>query len=133
MISETAMNTPSKRILVVDDSTTTRLYLRRLLTGWGYQVEEAVTGYEGMEKALDSPFDLILTDINMPTMNGYAMTTALRKEPAAQSVPIITSSTESKDQDMARAYAAGANLYLVKPIQPDTLRHYVTFTIGEAT
>ena len=125
------MNKSNKRILVVDDSATVRLYLRRLLTEWGYQVEEAVTGYDGMEKALDSPFDLILSDINMPTMNGYAMVSALRKEAAAQAVPIIITSTESKDHDEAQAYAAGANLYLVKPVQPDILQSYVLFTIGE--
>ncbi len=133
MTSETLMKTLSKRILVVEDSNTTRLYLRRLLTEWGYQVVEAVTGYEGMEKALDSTFDLILSDINMPTMSGYAMVTALRQEASVLAVPIIITSTEAKDQDATRAYAAGANLYLVKPVQPDILRHYLTFTIGEVT
>ena len=125
------MNKSNKRILVVDDSATVRRYLRSLLTGWGYQVEEAVTGYDGLEKALESSFDLILSDINMPTMNGYAMVTALRKEVTAQAVPIIITSTESKDEDEAKAYAAGANLYLVKPVQPDILQRYVLFTIGE--
>jgi len=126
------MNIPSKRILVVDDSATIRLYLRGLLTGWGYEMEEAVTGYEGIEKALTSSFDLILADVNMPTMNGYAMVTALRKEIAAQSVPVIMISTESKTHDATHAYAAGANLYLIKPVQPDILRRYVEFTIGDA-
>jgi two-component system chemotaxis response regulator CheY len=86
-----------------------------------------------MEKAMDSPFDMILADINMPIMNGYDMVAALRKEITAQSVPIVMSSTESKDHDMAQAYAAGANLYLVKPVQPDILQHYVKFIIGEVT
>lgn len=123
-------NILTKRILVVDDSATIRLYLRSLLTGWNYAVEEAVTGYEGLEKALTSAYDLILADINMPTMNGYAMVAALRKEATAQATPIIMISTEAKDGDAARAYAAGANLYLVKPVQPNILERYVKFTIG---
>ena len=125
------MNKLKKRILVVDDSATIRLYLHGLLTKWGYDVVEATTGYEGMEKALKSSYDLIVADINMPTMNGYFMVTALRKEPGQLSTPIIMSSTESKESDAAHAYAAGANLFLVKPVHPTLLKQYVDFTIGE--
>jgi two-component system chemotaxis response regulator CheY len=126
------MNNLKKRILVVDDSATVRLYLRGLLTKWGYAVEEATTGYEGMEKALRSDYNLIIADINMPTMNGYFMVASLRKEPALLSTPIIMSSTESQESDALHAYAAGANLFLVKPVHPTLLKQYVDFTIGEA-
>jgi two-component system chemotaxis response regulator CheY len=125
------MNTIKNRILVVDDSATVRLYLHGLLTKWGYDVEEATTGYEGMEKALRSDYNLIIADINMPTMNGYFMVTALRKEPGQLATPIIMSSTESRECDAVHAYAAGANLFLVKPVHPTSLKQYVDFTIGE--
>jgi two-component system chemotaxis response regulator CheY len=125
------MNLTNKQILIVDDSATLRIYLRRLLNTWGYGVEEAVTGFEGLEKALTTSFDLIVTDVNMPIMSGYAMVTALRKEITTQKVPIIMISTEAQESDMKKAYAAGANLYLVKPLDPDVLKPYIKFTAGE--
>ena len=125
------MNILEKRILVVDDSAMIRRYLSSILTGAGYAVEGAITGGEGIEKALATSFDLLLVDINMPVMNGYAMVAALRKEPATQSVPVIMSSTESKDQDASQAYACGANLFMVKPVEPDILKQYVKLVAGD--
>jgi two-component system chemotaxis response regulator CheY len=124
-------NQHRKRILVVDDSPTIRLYLRELLTRWNFNMDEAVTGLVGIEKALTARYDLILADVNMPIMNGYAMVEALRREADVQDVPIVMMSTEAKDSDMKRAYAAGANLYLVKPLLPDQLVTYVHFILGE--
>ena len=97
------MNIRTNRILVVDDSAMIRRYLCSILTGLGYTVEVAITGSEGIEKAQASAFDMIIADINMPVMNGFAMVAALRKEPSTQSVPIAMSSTESKEPDAAQA------------------------------
>lgn len=104
-----------KRILVVDDGVTTRLYYRSVFEKAGFVVEEAANGLEGLEKALLDRFDLLIVDVNMPMMDGYEMIARLRKNETAQHVPVITISTEAMGSDADRAYAAGADLYLVKP------------------
>jgi two-component system chemotaxis response regulator CheY len=110
-----------KRVLIVDDAATVRLYHRRILAEAGFEVEEAVNGYEALEKALRTPFDLLLVDINMPKMDGYSLLRALRAEAALDLVPAIMISTEAEARDADLAYAAGANFYLCKPVQPDEL------------
>ena len=119
-----------KRVLVVDDAATVRLYYRDVLEAAGFAVDEAVNGLEGLEKALADAFDLFLVDVNMPKMDGYRFLSTARREPALRAVPAIMISTEAKDSDAARAYAAGANLYMVKPVQPDTLFRTVALMTG---
>jgi two-component system chemotaxis response regulator CheY len=109
------------RILVVDDSITMRLYYRSVLGGAGFVVEEAANGVEGYEKALAQPFDLILVDINMPKMDGYSMLRLIRQDVSVQGIPAVTISTEGGPQDAAKAFQAGANFYLVKPVTPEDL------------
>lgn len=111
----------SKRVLVIDDATTVRLYCRQVLEAEGYVVDEAINGIEGLEKALLMPPDLILLDVNMPKMDGYSMLHALRRQDEARAVPAVMISTEARDADAAKAYAAGANYYMAKPIRPDPL------------
>src|SRR5271165_6986635 len=103
------------RVLVVDDGITMRLFYRSVLEAAGFVVEEAINGVEGYEKALTQPFDLMIVDINMPKMDGYAMLRAIRGVTTIQSVPAVTISTEAGDRDAVRAYEAGANFYMVKP------------------
>jgi two-component system chemotaxis response regulator CheY len=110
-----------KRILVVDDGMTTRLYYRSVLEEAGFVVDEAANGLEGLERALLDTFDLMIVDVNMPKMDGYAMISRLRGDATMQPVPIITISTEAGGRDADRAYEAGADLYLVKPAPPATL------------
>ena len=119
-----------KRVLVVDDAATVRLYYRDVLEAAGFAVDEAVNGLEGLEKALADAFDLFLVDVNMPKMDGYRFLSTVRREPALRAVPAIMISTEAKDSDAARAYAAGANLYMVKPVQPDALFRTVALMTG---
>ena len=114
----------TKRILIVDDAATVRLYHRNILESIGYQVEEAINGIEAMEKALQTPFDLYLVDINMPKLDGYAFLKELRGGDLPQ-VPAVMVSTEAGANDQKRAYVAGANLYLIKPVKPDQLSIYV--------
>lgn len=109
------------RVLVVDDATTIRMYYRDILEEEGFAVEEAVNGFEGLEKAMTQSFDLLLVDVNMPKMDGYAFLRQGRATPELEAVPAVMISTESEPQDRMRAYAAGANFYLVKPVQPRTL------------
>ncbi|SEH25593.1 response regulator [Magnetospirillum fulvum] len=109
------------RILVIDDGITMRLFYRTVLEAAGFVVEEATNGLEGYEKVLARPFDLLIVDINMPKMDGLSMLRAIRRDGATMGVPAVTISTESKDSDTLKAYQAGANYYLVKPVTPETL------------
>jgi len=119
------------RILIVDDAATVRMYHRGILEAAGYVVEEAINGIEALERSLREPFALYVVDINMPKLDGYGFLRELRDQdgPAA---PAIMVSTEAEADDHARAYSAGANAYLVKPVRPEQLRLYVTLLIGEA-
>ena len=109
------------KVLVVDDAATVRLYHSKLLGDAGFSVAEAANGLEGVEAALGTPFDLFLVDVNMPKMNGYTCIETLRSETVGTAAPVIMISTEDRPGDADRAYAAGANLYLVKPVAADRL------------
>ena len=119
-----------KRILIVDDAATVRMYHRFILEGAGYQVFEAINGIEAMEKALREPFDLYVVDINMPKQDGYGFLSDLRSRDLPQT-PALMISTEAAAGDRTRAYAAGANLYLVKPVKPDELLAHCRLLLGE--
>ncbi len=120
-----------KRILIVDDAATVRMYHRSILEGEGYAVEEAINGIEALEKSLQQTFDLYLVDINMPKLDGYGFLRELRGQPIPQA-PAIMISTEAEAKDQRRAYLAGANAYLIKPSKPDQLLRQVRLLLGEA-
>ena len=119
-----------KRVLAVEDGITMRLFYRDVLEKAGFVVEEAANGVEGLERALMTSFDLMVVDINMPKMNGYEMVRQVRDNPALRSIPVLTVSTEEKDDDVVKAYEAGANFYLVKPVRPDELTAVVRLLTG---
>jgi two-component system chemotaxis response regulator CheY len=123
--------TTTKRILIVEDAATVRMYYRSILESSGYAVEEAMNGIEALEKTLDTPFDLYVVDVNMPKLNGYGFMNELRQQEISQQ-PAIMISTEAAPGDEAAAYRAGANGYLVKPVQPARLLTYVHLMLGEA-
>lgn len=111
----------SASILTVDDSPSLRMAIRIALTGAGYTVTEAGDGVEGLNKAKSSRFDMIITDLNMPNMDGLTMIRELRKDPAQCGTPIIFLTTESDDSMKQQAKAAGATGWLVKPFVPEQL------------
>ena len=113
--------TTPRRVLVVDDAATVRRYHGSVLRGAGWHVDEAANGYEALERALVQVYDLFVVDINMPRLDGYGLVRHLRSEAASSSAPVIMISTEARAGDVERAYAAGANLYLVKPVGADEL------------
>jgi two-component system chemotaxis response regulator CheY len=119
-----------KRILIIDDAATVRMFHRGILEAAGYQVDEAVNGVEALEKALLTPFDLYIVDVNMPKLDGYGFLRELRNQNLPQ-VPAIMVSTEATADDRRRAYAAGANLYLVKPTRPEQLVAPIALLLGE--
>ena len=118
------------RVLIVDDAAMIRAYMRQILGDAGYEVSEALNGCEGIEKALASPPDLVFSDVNMPTLDGYAMVARLRREPETMAVPVVMVSTEARSCDAQAAYASGANCYLVKPIRPDVLTGIAALLMG---
>lgn len=111
----------ANRVLVVDDSAIVRNIHSFMLKSGGFDVVEASNGYEAMEKLLESQFDLIVTDINMPKMDGYSLCEAIRKEAQYENTPIIIISTESEAEDKLRGFKAGANLYVIKPVKSEEL------------
>ena len=117
-------------ILTVDDSASIRLTTKVTLTNAGYSVTEAVNGAEGLAAAKSSSFDLIVTDLNMPIMDGLTMIEELRKLPAQAGVPIIFLTTESDADLKARAKAAGATGWLTKPFDPESLVKIVKKVLG---
>jgi two-component system chemotaxis response regulator CheY len=119
-----------RRILIVDDAATVRMYHRGILESAGYMVEEAWNGIEALEKALEAPFDLYIVDINMPKLDGYGFLRELRQQEIAQQ-PAIMVSTEAAAGDEKAAYQAGANGYLIKPVRQPQLLSYVRLMLGE--
>ena len=119
-----------KRILIIDDAATVRMYHRHILASAGYHVEEAMNGVEALEKALLAPFDLYLVDINMPKLDGYGFLRQLRSEPIPQA-PAIVVSTEAAPGDQTAAWRAGANSYFIKPVKPAPLLAQVRMLLGE--
>jgi two-component system chemotaxis response regulator CheY len=121
----------SKSVLVIDDASLVRLYYRSILAGAGYRVEEALNGLEALEKLLSISVDLLIVDVNMPQMDGLTFLALLRqKERPMSSTPALVTSTESQSVDFAAARKAGANYYLVKPINQETLLEYAAMLSG---
>ena len=120
-----------KRVLIIDDAATVRMYHRGILESAGYAVEEAWNGIEALEKALGAPFDLYVVDINMPKLDGFGFLRELRQQDLPQS-PAIMISTEAAARDEVTAYRSGANSYLIKPVRPLLLLSYARLMLGEA-
>lgn len=118
------------RILIVDDSVSLRTAAEIALKTGGYSVEQAVDGSDRLEKASASPPDLIITDLNMPNMDGLTMIEAMRKVPQLAGLPIVFLTTESDPAMKQRAKAAGAAGWITKPFQTDTLVKIVKKVLG---
>jgi two-component system chemotaxis response regulator CheY len=120
----------SKTILSVDDSASVRQMVKLTLTGAGYQVIQANDGSEGLAKAKTSQVDMVMTDLNMPIMNGLALIKELRQLPAYKGVPILFLTTESDAQLKAEAKAAGATGWITKPFQQEQLIAVIKKVLG---
>lgn len=120
----------SKTILAVDDSGSLRQMVVFSLKAAGYQVTEAVDGQDALDKAKAQTFDLVLTDQNMPRMDGLTLIRTLRTMTSYAHVPILMLTTEFSDEMKAKGRAAGANGWLVKPFDPQRLTDVVKKVIG---
>ena len=119
-----------KKILAVDDSASVRKSISFILSQEGYEVTEAVDGVDGVEKAKADKFNLVITDINMPNMDGIEMIKQLRALEGYKFTPIIALTTESQDSKMAEGKEAGATGWIVKPFTSEKLLAIVKKIIG---
>ena len=122
-----------KRVLVVDDSLTVRELERKLLDHVGYAVEVAVDGMDGWNAARTGHFDLMITDIDMPRMDGIELVTLIKKDPNLKRLPVMIVSYKDREEDRRRGLEAGADYYLTKgSFHDETLLQAVVDMIGEA-
>lgn len=120
------------KILIVDDSTMLRDMLSYALSEGGYtEVTEAVDGVDGLEKARQTIYDLVISDVNMPNLDGLSMIGEMRKLPDYTKVPILVLTTERGDDMKAKGKAAGATGWIVKPFVPDQLLKAVNIVLSK--
>ncbi len=115
----------TKRILLVDDSPTILNLLSLVFREQGYEVVQAHDGQEALQKLAGQAVDIIVTDVNMPRMDGFALISAVRANPGLTRLPIIVLSTESDPLDREAGLTRGADLYLTKPLGPAELVAHV--------
>lgn len=120
----------SKTILAVDDSNSMRQMVCHTLRAAGYDVTEAADGAEGLAKAQDKTFQLILTDLHMPRMDGISLIKSLRGLPQYRSIPTLMLTTEASPELKDKGRAAGATGWMIKPFDPIKLVELVKKVIG---
>ena len=108
-------------IMTVDDSPSMRMLLRAALTDLGYTVLEAEDGVQALERLDGVEPDLLITDINMPRLDGFGLIEKVREQDRHRNLPILVLTTESSDEKKQRARSAGATGWIVKPFHPDKL------------
>ena len=118
------------KILAVDDSSSMRQMVSFTLKGAGYDVVEAVDGQDALNKAKSQQFDLIVTDVNMPVMDGITFIKNLRAEPNYKFTPMLMLTTESAADKKTEGKAAGATGWIVKPFNPDQLINTIKKVLG---
>ncbi|CAK7034439.1 MAG: Chemotaxis protein CheY [Desulfovibrio sp.] len=121
----------SKHILIVDDSKTVRNLVAFIMKKEGFTITTAEDGLDGLEKlyAAES-VDLIISDINMPRMDGFTFIKTVREQEAYRDLPIVVLSTEGQEHDIQQGLSLGANLYMVKPAQPDKMVKNIRMLLG---
>lgn len=119
-----------KTILSVDDSASIRQMVSFTLKNAGYEVFEAINGKDALTKIKSKPVDLVITDLNMPVMDGVEFIKSLRGEPDFRYTPIVMLTTESSPEKKAAGKEAGATGWMVKPFKPEDLIGVVKRLIG---
>lgn len=120
----------SKKILAVDDSNSIRKSISFILGQEGYEIVEAIDGVDGLAKAKSDKFNLVITDINMPNMDGIELTKQLRATEGYKFTPIIALTTENQQSKMEEGKASGATGWIVKPFTSEKLIAVVKKIIG---
>jgi two-component system cell cycle response regulator DivK len=119
-----------KLILVIEDHEENRRLLRDLLTSFGYELTEALTGEDGLTAAAASPPDLILMDIQLPGIDGYETTRRIKSNPGLRHIPVIAVTSYALSGDDVKAFAAGCDAYVTKPFDPAELLEKIRTYLG---
>lgn len=114
-----------KKILIVDDCDTTRKLLSYIIRERGYKIISASNGIEALEVMAANPVDLVVTDLNMPQMDGFELSRSLRENESYRELPIIMITTEAGEVDKKMGFEAGVTTYLTKPISPQRLLYEI--------
>jgi two-component system chemotaxis response regulator CheY len=121
----------AKHILIVDDSKTVRNLVAFIMKKEGFRVTMAEDGLDGLEKLYSAPdVDLIVSDVNMPRMDGFTFIKSVREQEQYKDMPIVVLSTEGQEKDIQTGLGLGANCYMVKPAQPELLVRNVKMLLG---
>lgn len=115
----------AQSVLIVDDEAMARTLLRLMLVRAGYDVTEAENGYDALERIKQEPPDLILLDVMMPGIDGFAVCETLRQQPTTAALPIIMLSAKTDLNSINKGLQVGATKYLTKPLTPDDLTRHV--------
>jgi two-component system chemotaxis response regulator CheY len=120
-----------KSILIVEDSSMTRSMIRAVVEEIDdLETVEASTGFEALKALPSQTFDLIVTDINMPDINGLELINFVKKDERYKGIPLLIVSTEKSEEDKKRGMAIGANAYITKPFEPQQLQDAVKSLLG---
>jgi CheY-like chemotaxis protein len=119
------------KILIVDDDRTTRKLLSLYLKGSGFEVVTAENGLNALEKLGSDTFQLVLTDLNMPYMDGIEFLKAMKSNPGTSHIPALMLTTETDEEERRRALDAGADGYLSKPVTSEVVAAKIRQMIGE--
>ena len=119
------------KIMIVDDCRTTRRLLGIYLTSRGFEPVFAENGIDALEKLASTSVTLVITDLNMPYMDGIEFLRNLRADPGSATLPVVMVTTEADTVEKERAFAAGANAYMVKPVTADMVSDSIRHILNE--
>lgn len=120
-----------KIALIADDSSTVRKFVGFALKSMGIDVVTASDGMDALEKLTSENFDIIITDLNMPYVNGYELISSIREIKDYEDIPIIILSSESAEEDKTKGLSVGANSYMIKPFDAKKLQYEVSKFLSE--
>lgn len=121
----------NKIALIADDSSTVRKFVGFALKSMGIEVVMASDGMDALEKLTSENFDIIITDLNMPYVDGYELISSIREIKDYEEVPIIILSSESAEEDKSKGFSVGANSYMIKPFDAKRLQYEVSKFLSE--
>jgi two-component system sensor histidine kinase and response regulator WspE len=131
--TQTEKTKASKRVLVVDDSITVRELERKMIESLGYTVDVAVDGMDGWNAVRAGHYDLVVTDVDMPRMDGIELVTLIKRDGALKAIPVMIVSYKDRDEDRRRGLDAGADYYLTKgSFYDETMLRAIEDFIGES-
>ena len=120
------MPDPNMKILVVDDMSSMRRIIKNTLKQLGYpNTDEAEDGHKALEMVHNAPFDLVVSDWNMPNMNGLDLLKAIRQDPKLSALPVLMVTTEAEMDHILEAIRSGVNSYILKPFTPETMKEKI--------